>query len=330
MDHHLIVRIAAIAPLEVDAMTKSMPLSQAAAQAERVAVAPAKINLVLSVLGKRTDGFHDIKSLAVAVGLHDQVKVSLAPPGHFELQCNWPDVPDGEDNLVVRAGRCLAQHAGIDSGARFELTKSIPMAAGLGGGSSDAAVSLQLLNELWQVRLSEGELMELAGTVGSDVPLFWCLPTARMSGRGEIVEQSTMSWSGWAVLVIAGYAVKTPDVYANWNPKDSDTSSDPAAIDEGAELAIDQVLRATSADEIMAVAVNHLEHAIEKVCPEVAELRTYLAGILGVPVRVTGAGSTMFTLFDDQESALQIQHMLIAQRMRAEVVGVGNNATLRS
>src|SRR5947207_4295880 len=120
--------------------------------------APAKVNLFLEVLAKRPDGYHEIATLMVAVSLYDTLEFKEDPTGHVRLQCDLPNLSTGPDNLVCRAAEALRRHAGITRGAAIRLTKRIPLAAGLAGGSTDAAATLAGLNQLWMVGLSVAEL----------------------------------------------------------------------------------------------------------------------------------------------------------------------------
>ncbi|MFN0056654.1 MAG: 4-(cytidine 5'-diphospho)-2-C-methyl-D-erythritol kinase, partial [Planctomycetales bacterium] len=159
--------------------------------------APAKLNLFLKVLGKREDGYHELETLMVSVGLYDTLQLKADPSGKIELACHDAGTlppgalprelpPADGTNLVVRAAQLLRQVTGTQQGARLELIKRIPMAAGLAGGSSDAAAALIGLNRLWRLDLTGRELHELAAQLGSDVPFFLCpTPAAICRGRGE-------------------------------------------------------------------------------------------------------------------------------------------------
>ena len=148
--------------------------------------APAKINLALEILGRRPDGFHEIASVIQAVGLYDELHV--APAATLRFTCDRSTLA-GPDNLVLQAARALQDATGCQRGAALRLCKGIPVAAGLGGGSSDAATALVALNRHWRLGLSLAELSRIGATLGSDIPFFLAGPTAFVSGRGERVEQ---------------------------------------------------------------------------------------------------------------------------------------------
>lgn len=149
---------------------------------------PAKINLMLAVHGPRGDGFHALTSLVVALDFGDTLKVSLNMNGADRLICNDPTVPGGEANLIIRAAMAFRAQLGEAVTFDFDLEKRIPMGAGLGGGSSNAAVALQAMNQLTGERLSREDLLGLAATLGSDCPFFIDGVPSVMSGRGEVIE----------------------------------------------------------------------------------------------------------------------------------------------
>jgi 4-diphosphocytidyl-2-C-methyl-D-erythritol kinase len=161
--------------------------------------APAKLNLVLEVLGKREDGYHEISSLVQTIDLCDNL--FLEPAGDISLECNEPTL-ETSDNLVVRAAELLREVTGFNRGARIRLEKHIPWSVGLGGGSSDAATTLIALNRLWDLKLVAGNLIELAARLGSDVPFFIHGGTALIEGRGEKVTPLPNSRSTYFVLLV--------------------------------------------------------------------------------------------------------------------------------
>src|SRR5438132_11639998 len=150
--------------------------------------APAKVNLFLEVLGKRPDGYHDLETLMVAVDVTDTLEFWPDESGALTLTCDAPGLTTGPDNLVLRAADRLKRHANYPGGAAIHLAKSIPMQAGLAGGSSDAATSLKGLNRLWNLGLPDAELARLAAEIGSDVAFFFAPGAAWCTGRGEKVE----------------------------------------------------------------------------------------------------------------------------------------------
>lgn len=158
----------------------------------------AKLNLTLEVIRKRTDGYHDLATILQTVDLHDTLE--FRENEGIDFECSDASIAD-DDNLVVRSAEALRKSAGTDRGAHINLRKRIPVAAGLGGGSADAAATLRGLNRLWELSLSENELVEIAAEVGSDVPVLICGGTALASGRGEKLERLPAPEHGWFVIV---------------------------------------------------------------------------------------------------------------------------------
>src|SRR5438045_753982 len=190
-----------------------MPREPAGNGTAVTAWAPAKVNLFLEVVGKRPDGFHELRTLMAAVSLYDTLTFAPAPPGPIRLSCPGVPLSTGPENLVVRAAEALRRYAGTDAGADVVLTKRIPLAAGLAGGSTDAAATLVGLNRLWGLGLSRAELMPLAAGLGSDVAFFLAPPCAWCTGRGEVVEPWPLGARLHLVLVAPPFGLGTADVY---------------------------------------------------------------------------------------------------------------------
>ena len=147
--------------------------------------APAKINLCLSVLGRRPDGYHDVEMLMQMVGLSDEVTVAAQGIAGVRISCDSDAIPPGEDNIAWKAGHALLKRAGQGAGITITIRKAIPVAAGLGGGSSDAAAVLVAANEVLGIGLNREELAGIGAKLGMDVPFFFYGPTALAQGRGE-------------------------------------------------------------------------------------------------------------------------------------------------
>lgn len=194
-----------------------------------VALAPAKLNLFLRVVGKRADGFHDIETVMTAVDLYDTLVFSPSDCEDVELTVRMAGplgsppgsaIPTGPDNLVVRAALILRQHARILQGVRITLLKRIPSAAGLGGGSSDAAATLGALNRFWSIGMNREDLCELASRLGSDVPFFLgSTSTAICRGRGEIIEPLEVQSAATFVIAKPASGLSTPAVYRACRPE---------------------------------------------------------------------------------------------------------------
>ena len=263
---------------------------------------PAKINLALQVLGKRNDGFHEIRSIVTTFDLTDHLTFRRADDGSIALTCTSPDLTTDESNLVIQAANALREVADINASAAITLDKRIPIAAGLGGGSGNAAATLAALNKLWQTNLSDDVLARIGADLGSDVPLFFNLPSAEIRGRGEIVSPINLRWQGWAVLAFAGCHVSTPAVYSQLQRDDY------PPVDE---RVFDAIATAEKANELQALCFNHLEPAVFRVAPKVADMCREVGKLAGRDVRVTGAGQTAYLLFDEKGEAEDLRHRLL-------------------
>jgi 4-diphosphocytidyl-2-C-methyl-D-erythritol kinase len=178
--------------------------------------APAKINLSLRILGKRPDGFHEIKTLIAPIVLADQIEISHAADERIGFLCNDPEIPGGTDNLCVKAAEAFLATTGLDHGIRISLMKKIPHGAGLGGGSSDAAAVLKGLNELFDHPLVTGELHQIASMLGSDVPFFLHDGPAWSRGRGEILEEAPPLPARTILLIKPPFPVPTAWAYRHY------------------------------------------------------------------------------------------------------------------
>ena len=240
--------------------------------------APAKLNLTLSVVARRDDGFHELDSLVAKVTLYDELLVRPRDDGDVRLKCSPFDCGPVEDNLASRAARLLLNRAG-GGGADIDLTKRIPPGSGLGGGSSDAAAALAALNELWRLNLPRERLAEMAAELGSDVPLFLNGPSARIRGRGERVEPAEMQ-PFFAVLWMPELRCPTAEVYAAYD-RLAGREGEPVGDGPG----------------------NDLEPAAREVCPELGEIASKLSAATGLDAHLTGSGSAMFVLAADERQA---------------------------
>lgn len=197
--------------------------------ASLVAHAPAKLNLYLRVVGKRTDGFHEIETVMTTVDLYDTLIFSPVQDQQISLDVQMAGprgkeslspIPTGSENLVVRAAELLKQHAGVDYGVSMTLIKRIPSAAGLGGGSSDAAAALGALSEFWSIGLPNDDLVALAGQLGSDVPFFLGPASAAICrGRGERIEPLFLTQGATYVIAKPESGLSTPAVYRQCRPE---------------------------------------------------------------------------------------------------------------
>jgi len=248
-------------------------------------VAPAKINLSLRVVRTREDGFHEIETRMAPISLYDSVQVE--PADAFEFRADDPALPMGEDNLVVRAADLFFSRIKREPRVRIVLTKKIPHGAGLGGGSSDAAATLRLLNRFIDAKLPMEELSALAVKLGSDVPFFLSGGAAICRGRGELIERAPLPARLNLLLLKPPFGVATPWAYSRWG----DAQEIPEASYSPQQFA-DQVF------------VNDLERPVFEKFVFLARMKTWLLAQPQVAVALmAGSGSTMFAILPDRTSA---------------------------
>ena len=193
------------------------------------AEAPAKINRELRVGARRPDGFHEIRSRFSSIDLADRLEIEDAES--LEISCSGIPVPAGDSNLIARAARILAEELGIAPRARVRLEKRIPVGAGLGGGSADAAVTLRLLSRLWDASVGVAELARVAARVGSDVPFFLYGGEADVTGRGERVTPRDDGPVRDLLLLVPPFSIATGDVYAAYSKRTGGPDRLPEALE---------------------------------------------------------------------------------------------------
>ncbi|HSF04762.1 MAG TPA: 4-(cytidine 5'-diphospho)-2-C-methyl-D-erythritol kinase [Methylomirabilota bacterium] len=261
--------------------------------------AAAKVNLALEVLSKRDDGYHEIATVMQTVDLTD--RLILEDADTVELRVSDGSVPTDVTNLAVRAAQALRAAAGVDRGVRVALDKRIPVAAGLGGGSADAAGVLVGLNRLWGLRWPRGRLEEVAVSLGMDVPFFLRGGGALATGRGERLE--SVPAGGLAlVLVNPRFGSSTAEVYGRVTPT--------MYTDGRRARAMVEALRSRRATRVASNLYNGLEGAVAPTCPEIGRMRAALlaAGALGAAM--SGSGPTVFGVARSFEHARQIRARL--------------------
>ncbi len=268
--------------------------------------APAKVNLFLEVLRKRPDGYHEIATLMVAVRLFDTLVFRAEPSAQLSLTCTDRSLSTGDDNLVLKVAKLLRDRAGVKQGAAIRLTKRIPMAAGLAGGSTDAAATLAGLNRLWQTGLSDAELARISGEIGSDIPFFFQLPAAWCTGRGEIVEPVKLPIPLDFVLLCPSFGLGTAQVYKNVAVPSQPVSGDQIKV----------AFAKGDVDSIGQLMHNRLQLAAEQIEPRVAEYARMLAEMVPAGSLISGSGSTLFALCRSADEAQRIAASL-KTRMKA-------------
>ena len=266
--------------------------------------AKAKLNLALAVVGKRDDGYHELRSVFVTLDLADDVRV--APHKRLEVRNTLP--LDGED-LAARAVTALARATGREPFAFVSIRKRIPLAAGMGGGSSDAAATLHGLAQLWRV---DADLMRIGAELGSDVPFFASgARAAFVSGRGELVRALAPPRDPIDVVVLRPpLRLPTAEVFGSF-----------AMSDRVAASRVEQLVSAfeqgrVTPDVIRTYAANDLLAAAERQCEAITTWRT-AAAARGIPLFLTGSGPTLFAVADDRGDAVRVARILRRAGMRA-------------
>jgi len=261
-----------------------------------IAWAPAKVNLHLEVTAKRPDGYHDVETLVLMVDLFDTLEVQCGLDDTLTLECDPPGLTTGPGNLVVKAAMGLHQATGTTHGAAMRLVKRIPSEAGLGGGSSDAATTLLMLNRLWKLNRPLHELQAVAGAIGSDVGVFLTPPAGWCTGRGELVEPETPGSVFDLVIVKPKVGLSTPAVYKEVRV--------PAAVRSGDEAR--KALRAGDPEALARALHNRLQEPAFALAPEVAATFERLTQCGALGCLLSGSGSSLFAVCRDSGHAQRV------------------------
>ncbi|MBI2139583.1 4-(cytidine 5'-diphospho)-2-C-methyl-D-erythritol kinase [Candidatus Woesearchaeota archaeon] len=257
--------------------------------------AHAKVNLTLNILRRRNDGFHEISSIFQEVTLFDEIALEPLAEDKVILTCNIKEL-ENEDNLCYRAAMLLKEVFQIPKGAQITLKKNIPIGAGLGGGSSDAAAVLMGLNTLWGINLPEKDLLKIAAAIGSDVPFFIVGGSCAVSGKGEIVEKISLPQMDF-LIVFPGFSIPTKEAYAEFD-RYCGKEKCREALEDG-----------SSKDEVYAHQElscpkfhNDFEPATFTKYPELKKIKEGLQMKGAVQSLLSGSGSSVFGIFDSQKN----------------------------
>ena len=268
------------------------------------AEAPAKINLYLHVTGKRADGYHLLDSLIAFADVGDTIEANEADD--LALGCDGPfgaALGTEPDNLVLKAARLLAERADIEPHARLRLTKRLPIASGIGGGSADAAATLHALSELWSLALPERTLSALAAKLGADVPICLHGHAAYIGGIGEIIDPAPALPDAGILLANPGHALSTPSVFKGFKGPMTAAQRFEREPNDAGDLA-----------QMLAERRNDLTDAAIAIVPEIASMLQALEQLPGAHLaRMSGSGATCFALFDDKGGAEQAAIQLAAE-----------------
>jgi 4-diphosphocytidyl-2-C-methyl-D-erythritol kinase len=263
----------------------------------------AKINLTLDVLGRRTDGYHELVTVMQTIDLHDTLCLSATNDQQVQLICSQSALSN-EENLAMRAALAVRQHIGSTQGIKIELYKRIPMAAGLGGGSSDAAAVLLALHHWWQLNIPPGDLLDIAASLGSDVPFFLTGGLALCEGRGERITPLNAYWPQqmrWLLLLKPAISISTAAAFRQLPASDYTNGTHSRAVCDAL-----QAHKEPQRGDLH----NGLERSVLQSYPEVVQAREDMLRA-GVPfVRLSGSGPTLFAPFAELAPALHVQRQL--------------------
>ncbi|MDD2400895.1 MAG: 4-(cytidine 5'-diphospho)-2-C-methyl-D-erythritol kinase [Clostridia bacterium] len=274
-----------------------------------------KINLVLDVLGERDDGYHEIKTLLQGITLHDNVYIEKCAEG-INLTCDLPQLSTGADNLVYKAASLLMKDFSQIQGIKLKLEKRIPVAAGLAGGSSDAAATLIGMNLLYGLNLSLKQLREYGGLLGSDVPFCLYPLTAIGEERGEMVTECVSCPEIWLVIMKPPFSVSAREAYQNLAQitilQKPDISMVLKALEEKNKKAIFKHMN------------NVLEYSTFDLYPQLKEWASKLQGLDVERVMMSGSGPTLLAFVDDKNSADKLKSFVKLQGWEIAVVRTTN------
>jgi 4-diphosphocytidyl-2-C-methyl-D-erythritol kinase len=251
--------------------------------------APAKVNFGLRILGKRPDGYHAIQTILQMLNLCDWLTFCPSDADTIRLTCIPSVLPTDDSNLVVRAAKLLQQTFQVRQGVEIALDKRIPIAAGLGGGSSDAATTLLVLNRVWQLHCPQATLHRLAAQLGSDVPFFLDGPTALACGRGEILSPVSSPPPLTGVLLNPGFGVSAGWAYGQFNGQSSAT-----------DLTMPSILQALGKQDLTLLAdvmVNDLQPGVVMTYPVIRQVQEALCAVGALVTFMSGSGPTVGGIF---------------------------------
>ncbi len=255
----------------------------------------AKINLSLRVLGKRADGYHKIDTVFQTISLHDTITLTVTVSPGIVLSCDDRSLPASTDNLVYRAAEALQAHFAPDKGARIRLIKRIPAQAGLGGGSSDGAVTLLALAYLWEAQANAYELLEIATSLGADVPFFFLGGTARGTGTGKDLAQLDDAPDKFLLVVKPNANVATAAAYESLNAGSLTTAEAKTILSSSERSEISESFDSETLQ-------NDFEPAAFELEPEITRAKVALMNVGAGAALLAGSGSAVFGIFDSEDA----------------------------
>lgn len=264
--------------------------------------APAKINLMLDVLHKRPDGYHEVEMIMTMVDLADRLEMSALPRDTIIISSQAGYIPLDEKNLAFQAAKLIKERYNVRSGVYIHLDKKIPVAAGLAGGSSDAAATLRGLNRLWKLGIPDEELKALGAELGSDVPFCVAGGTALATGRGEVLTPLVNPPQCWVVLAKPPINVSTAEVYGRLQPE--------RITDHPSATRMREALERHSFADVCQELGNVLEQVTLELHPEVAQLKEAMLRLGADGVLMSGSGPTVFGLVSKESKVPRIYNGL--------------------
>ena len=273
--------------------------------------AMAKINLGLDVVGKREDGYHEVKMIMKTIRMYDQIELESTEEPGIRVSTNLNYLPTNEDNLVYKAAKLLMDEFDVKKGVKIDLRKFIPVAAGMAGGSSDAAAVMVGVNRLFHLNLSRKELMERGVKIGADVPYCILRGTALAEGIGEKLTHLPPAPSCYVLIAKPGIHVSTKFVYTNLKVNELETHPD-----------IDGQIRAIRSGDLKKVAElcgNVLETVTIPAYPVIEEIKNVMKAGGALNACMSGSGPTVFGLFDDREKAQAVYDTLYGGELAKQV-----------
>ena len=250
---------------------------------------PAKINLRLEILRRRRDGYHELRTVFQKISLHDTLHFSLRREEGISITADHPKLPLGKKNLVYKAVQSIFKACGYKGGVHIEIEKNIPLGAGLGGGSSNAATTLMALDQLLGVNLPKKELMEMGLGIGADVPFFFLKSAAIGSGVGERLRKEELP-ALWYVLIYPNFEVSTRWAYQHF-----------VLTNQQIHFNLHRFLK--TPEGISRILFNHLEQVVSKRYPQIRLMKELLLSVGALGALMTGSGPTVFGLFPEAKSA---------------------------
>lgn len=273
--------------------------------------ARAKINLSLDVLGKRKDGYHDVRMVMQTIGIYDRLIITKIPEDEIRIQSNLFYLPINENNLIYKAAKLLKDEFGFAGGVDVNLNKFIPVAAGMAGGSTDAASTLFGINKIYELGLSQNKLMELAVQIGADVPYCIMRGTALAEGIGEKLSRLKPVPHMWIVVAKPPINISTKLVYEQLDIKNISNHPD---INK-----MIQAINKESIEEIAANMGNVLEYVMIPLYPIIDSIKNDMLSHGAINAMMSGSGPTVFGIFPDERTALNCQAYLKLKKEAKQV-----------